>query len=135
MRAGWGILLEGGENGGGGGGGHICGHLLCGLLHKSDECSRRCQHYVQCGYRSTILTKSRLGRQIFVNNSYIELNENLTEGLVTDERSLTDIRGHHTRRSSLIREERLRKLKVKATSCLRTVQSAGLRGGIDDGNR
>lgn len=65
----------------------------------------------------------------------MELNENLTEGLVTDERSLMGMRGHHTRRSSLVREERPRKRKVKATACLRTVQPAGLRGGLDDGNR
>lgn len=82
-----------------------------------------------------IFTKSRLARQIFVNNSYTELNENLTEGVFTDERSLTDMRGHHTTHSSLVRKERIRKRKVKATAYLRTAQSAGLRGGRDDGNR
>jgi hypothetical protein len=69
-----------------------------------------------------IFAKSRLARQIFVNNSYTELNENMTEGLFSDERSLTDVRGHHTRRSSLFRKQLLRKRKVNVTTSLRTAQ-------------
>lgn len=56
------------------------------------------------------------------------------QGLVTDAKSRTDMRGHHTR-SYLDRKERLRMRKVKAPAYLRTAQSAGPRGGLDDGNR
>jgi hypothetical protein len=56
-----------------------------------------------------IFAKSRPARRFFVNNSCTELNENVTEGLFSDERSLTDMRGQHTRRSSLFRKQRLRK--------------------------
>lgn len=80
-----------------------------------------------------IFAKSRLARQIYINKSYAELNENMTEGLFSDERSLTDMRGHHTRRSSLFRKQRLRKRKVKATAYLRIAQSAGLRGDLTTG--